>query len=284
MTRALALGIWLLLLPALGAAEPLVIELPPRANPPSCSITVGHVGKISGGTVHSRAKVGRIDLAEIGPKESTAVISRRQVEFRLRLAGYDEADFVVVGSERTTAHVVRRPIPADDVVAAAKTELLIRLNYPSADIAVTTLQNPSVKLPEVAAEDDVQMIAVPHAGTVSLGRTQMDVSILVRGETRLSLPVFFETKLLASAPAIQRVGAVELKVPEVGKVVIVKLRQRVKMFAQIGDLRVETVGEAMQDGKFGQSIRVLNIDSKKTISARVTGPETVEVELAGGGS
>jgi flagella basal body P-ring formation protein FlgA len=48
-----------------------------------------------------------------------------------------------------------------------------------------------------------------------------------------------------------------------------------------GGLKVAAVGEAQQVGKLGQTILVQNIDSKKMVSARVTGPATVEVDLGG---
>ena len=101
MTRALSLGIVLILLPALRAAEPLVVELPARVSVNTRAVTVASVCKITGGSAHGRAKLGRIDLAEIGHRDSSVNISRRLVEYRLRLAGYEDDDFIVLGAERT---------------------------------------------------------------------------------------------------------------------------------------------------------------------------------------
>jgi flagella basal body P-ring formation protein FlgA len=46
-------------------------------------------------------------------------------------------------------------------------------------------------------------------------------------------------------------------------------------------LTVKVAGEAMQEGRLGQTILVQNVDSKKSIMAKVTGPSTVEVDIGG---
>ena len=40
-------------------------------------------------------------------------------------------------------------------------------------------------------------------------------------------------------------------------------------------------GEALQEGRLGQTIQVQNVDSKKTLLARVVGPGLVEIDLGG---
>jgi hypothetical protein len=59
---------------------------------------------------------------------------------------------------------------------------------------------------------------------------------------------------------------------------VVKTRDRVRLLAHVGPVNVVVAGEALQDGRMGQSIRVRNIDSNKIILGRVTGPGLVEVE------
>lgn len=62
---------------------------------------------------------------------------------------------------------------------------------------------------------------------------------------------------------------------------IIKARQVVKMLVPLGNVNVVARGEAMQEGKMGQVIRVQNVDSKKVVTGRVTGPDTVEVDPGG---
>jgi flagella basal body P-ring formation protein FlgA len=53
--------------------------------------------------------------------------------------------------------------------------------------------------------------------------------------------------------------------------------ETVTIIAQSGGLRVTALGQAKEDGALGQTISVVNRDSKKTISAKVIGPGQVEV-------
>jgi flagella basal body P-ring formation protein FlgA len=51
----------------------------------------------------------------------------------------------------------------------------------------------------------------------------------------------------------------------------------VSITAQSGGLKVTALGQARENGALGQTISVINLDSKKTISAVVAGPGQVEV-------
>jgi flagella basal body P-ring formation protein FlgA len=51
----------------------------------------------------------------------------------------------------------------------------------------------------------------------------------------------------------------------------------VTIIAQSGGMRITATGQARQDGGLGQTISVVNQDSKKTIPAKVIGPGMVEV-------
>jgi flagella basal body P-ring formation protein FlgA len=58
---------------------------------------------------------------------------------------------------------------------------------------------------------------------------------------------------------------------------MVKKGEVVTIVAQGGGLKITALGQARQDGALGQTITVLNQDSKKNISAKVIGPSMVEV-------
>lgn len=57
-----------------------------------------------------------------------------------------------------------------------------------------------------------------------------------------------------------------------------KVRDQVRLVAKIGPVRVTALGEALQEGRVGQTIRVRNIDSNKIVSGRVVDRNIVEVE------
>jgi flagella basal body P-ring formation protein FlgA len=60
--------------------------------------------------------------------------------------------------------------------------------------------------------------------------------------------------------------------------VVIHPRDNIKLVALVGNLRVTVTGEAQQDGKLGQMIRVRNTDSGKVVVGRVLDRSTVEVE------
>jgi flagella basal body P-ring formation protein FlgA len=63
-----------------------------------------------------------------------------------------------------------------------------------------------------------------------------------------------------------------------GGPVLIHIRDGVKIMAKVGHLRVTAQGEALQDGKAGQTIRVRNISSKAVITGRVVDKAVVEID------
>jgi flagella basal body P-ring formation protein FlgA len=61
------------------------------------------------------------------------------------------------------------------------------------------------------------------------------------------------------------------------KTFMVTKGETVTIIAQSGGLKVTALGQAKESGALGQTIAVINMDSKKSISARVIGPGQVEV-------
>lgn len=56
---------------------------------------------------------------------------------------------------------------------------------------------------------------------------------------------------------------------------LVKRGDRVRLLAQSGTVSIETVAKALDSGALGDIIRVINLDSRRTISAKVAGKGTV---------
>lgn len=245
------------------AADPVVVHLHERAAVGRAVVTVGDVAQLTGGTPEQRDRVARLDLLGLTVRDTAAGVNRRQVEFRLRLAG---ADASVSGAERVAVTVNRRPVTADEVVAAARAELLKWL--PGA--AVEPVLPVAVKLPEVPAAEPLTIAARPHADPAGAKRVQMDVTVSAAGEKLLAFPVHLLVNP-AAGPAVAAPAAE----------VAVKPRQRVTLLVRIGELRVTAVGETQQEGRVGQTVRVQNVDSGKVLSGRVTGPAAVEIDLGG---
>jgi flagella basal body P-ring formation protein FlgA len=62
--------------------------------------------------------------------------------------------------------------------------------------------------------------------------------------------------------------------------VVVARGSRVTMQVRYGALTVTAGGRALEDGAMGAVIRVVNVDSSRTVEAVVTGPNQVAVDPA----
>lgn len=285
MNRLLPL-LLLLLAPGLAhAAGPVVVTVREQAAVGTAAVTVGDVAAVTGGDPAARDRVSRLDLAELRARDPGLTLSRRAVEYRVRLAGFDPAEVVVAGADRVTVAPARRPVTPDEVLAVARAELLRRLPGPAEAEPVAPVV---VRLPDVPVGETPLIAAVPHARTVGPGRNQMDVTISCGGEKLLALGVLFEVKAASAGAVVPPAGGV---LPAGGFApvapatrpaaaeIVVKPRDRVTMVVKLGASTVSAVGEAQQGGAVGQVISVQNVDSKKILTARVTGPGTVEVDL-----
>ncbi len=76
----------------------------------------------------------------------------------------------------------------------------------------------------------------------------------------------------------QTLTAEDLDQPAGGDEVVIKTRDSVKLIAVIGSLRLIASGEALEDGKIGQIIRIRNTESNRVVSGRVMARGTVEVD------
>ena len=272
------------------AADPVTVELAGTATVGKSVVTVGDVALVSGGDADTRARVARIDLAELKAREPGVTVGRRAVEYRLVLAGFEPAAVRVTGAERATVTVARRAVTLEEVTAAARAEVLRPFTNPAEAVAVELAVPVVVKLPEVPADERAVITARPRGRPGATGRVQVDMAVAVGGETLLSFAVHLEVRPVGRpGAAVVPAGGVVPPVPLVAAggtqfasaELMIRPRQRVEMRVTSGGLTVTAAGEAQQAGKLGQIILVQNVDSKKTVSARVTGPGAVEVDLGG---
>src|SRR5262249_32228287 len=60
---------------------------------------------------------------------------------------------------------------------------------------------------------------------------------------------------------------------------VIKRRDQTRMVARVGSLNVSATGEALQDGRMGETIRLRNIDSNTIVQGKITGPGEVEISF-----
>ena len=269
---------------AVRAADPVTIELTATVAVGKSIVTVGDIALISGGDATVRDRVARTDVAELKARDSGVSVGRRAIEYRLILAGFEPGQIRMTGAERAAVTATRRTVTVEEVALAVRGELARQV--PGADAAAIELAVPiAVKLPEVLANERLTITARPHGRLPATGRVQMDTTIFANGEPLLGFPVHLNLRATGAEPVVVPAGAVGARQPAGAPVdpnaILIQPRQRVEMLANGGGFKVTAIGEAQQAGRLGQTIPVQNVDSKRTVYARVTGPGTVEVDIGG---
>jgi flagella basal body P-ring formation protein FlgA len=133
----------------------------------------------------------------------------------------------------------------------------------------------------ITASVDLQMSALVAARDLPRGH------IISEGDLSESLVPFSHAKgaLKEVSQAVGQTLKVSLRTGspvrdrDLVQTSLVKKGETVTIIAQSGGLKVTALGQAKQDGALGQTIGVINQDSKKTISAKVIGPGMVEVKF-----
>ena len=90
-----------------------------------------------------------------------------------------------------------------------------------------------------------------------------------------------EDDLVGMSPRRVLGSDVPVRLGDLRPPVVVGRGQRVTMNVRYGVLSVTATGRSLEDGAMGQFIRVVNIDSNRTVEALVTGPNQVAVDPAG---
>lgn len=253
-------------------------------------------------TIKRRQVEFRLRLADLpagafrlsGEGETVAVAVRRQLsteavvkaakEAALKRLPWPEADLSI-----RLVQPVTIPLPA----VADAAEITFRVEPHSAnvspgrvqmDVTVYVAGEKKLMLPVYFDVRVIQPVVIARKG---LGRGDTltdDTTITDRRATDPTAKVpppdaVMNRKLKRPLAAGQVVQAADVEdLPGAVSAVLVKARQPVKMVVRSGTLTVTAGGEALQDGKLDDRVRVQNTESKKVIVGRVTGPGTVDVE------
>ncbi len=276
------------------AHDRIIIRLRPHITTRSQLIHMKDIADIhtKDHTIHKR--IADIDIAEFTAKDTHLLITKKHVFYRLQVAQLLPSDFILIGSDDVKVYLQRRILRPEEIVQVAKDSLLQSLPYPADTVEVELAIPVHVALPEVAADDQIRISARPHIPP-RLGRVQMDVTVYVNDRSIISLAMYFNVRFRSSSMIMQSsavggsASSSPVTHPSTGSGAafessrssdaIIRPGQRVTLVVQSGALRVTAIGEALEHGRFGQVIRVQNVDSKKVLFGRVAGPGTVEVDL-----
>ena len=106
-----------------------------------------------------------------------------------------------------------------------------------------------------------------------------DVEIIRAREDRISRDVVTDpARLIGTTPRTRLRAGEPVRDTDTRPPVLVARNSTVTIVLQTGYLKLTAQGKAVEDGAKGDTIRVTNLQSKKTIEATVTGPDFVTVQ------
>jgi len=330
---SLALEVSLGILPAtdeqaLGAegdSGVVIVSVRPAVKVSLPQVFVRDVAACAGGSAKIREQIAKLDLADLPLEGQATTILREQIYYRILIGGIDPKQFRVQGASHVQVELARYLVTEEDVLEAAKALVRERLPEAAEDVHIQLAQPVRGLMVVPSTRARVHFEAQYSSAVLPLGKVRVDVTVVVHGEERGSVPVFLDVRMreqvavcsrriergellskdnvyfdwrtldsfkdylpkaqaqagrrakisLATGQVITR-AEVEAVVAE--NPLLVKQQGIVKMVARLGTFEVVTNGEALQDGRMGQLIRLRNLDSRSIVVGRVVDRSVVEIE------
>ncbi len=253
---------------------PVTISLHSEVVVDDALVTLAYIAKLNGGTEAMRRRLANLDIAEFKLGSAHTAVLREQVRFRLLLAGMTETQFHLSGAQRVIISESDEAATVRKILSAAKRSLLAE--YPGDATQLTLTPKKGVYVPNVQLRqgERVQFEARVKGPVPHVGSARLEIALVVSGKVREVVPVTFEI----DAPQIATVGGKDksairpalFTVPvSENRDFLIRSKDNVKIVAYIGSARIEALGEAQQDGRLGEIIRVRNVESNRVVHGRV---------------
>jgi hypothetical protein len=248
----------------------LIIALHPTVTTRERVIRLGAVADLTGGSSSLRRKIAELDLAEVAAGNSPLTIGSEQVSFRLQIAGVEPRAFRIEGRQ-VVATPAAQDVTEEGLFAAAAQQVRGRLPKFADNVSIVLAQPVSVPELKIAPRDRIRLVGELAPASNPLGLTRVPVAVIHNGERAATVPVILNISY------VQRASAAEVDA-EADNPILVKSHDMVRLVAKIGAIRVIALGEALQEGRRGEVIRVRNADSGNMVAGRIADAAVVEVE------
>jgi hypothetical protein len=176
---------------------------------------------------------------------------------------------VVIVALRPAAVVQRGLVKVGDVADVQGGTAALRNKIAQLDLAVLTAVEPATALPRDQVSYRVQLAGIGARDFRMTGASQAVVRLERAGA---------KADNVVQASYVEPAGDASATTVPKEQPTLVKARDMVRLLARVGSFRVTALGEAQQDGRAGQLIRVRNVDSNRIISGRVVDQRVVEVD------
>ena len=298
-----------------GREDPLQVYLPRTRIVSESRLTLGAIGVIRGGDTAARAKVAAISMGRSPFSSEAMVIDRRTVLGRLASSGLTANKIRLTGARQVTITRNEELFPSKKLLAAARDYLTRNRPGPEGSGWRLVRKVPDLVVPATENTDlKVRQLPDKTKGYVKLEVSAVSESKKL-GSREILFKVTYPHRFAVTKKAIRAGEAVtsdnaELRTenrdypPDAGWMppfgmhvwrdlrpgmllkdsllrpkqaqLIVRRNQLVTMIVRGQGFRIVCKGQALQEGRSGDFIRVRNIDSKRIVVAKVCYDGTVE--------
>jgi flagellar basal body P-ring formation protein FlgA len=300
-------------------SAPIVVTIPETVAIDDADVILGHLAQVTGADKHLTQQLQAVKIGRGPVVGHSRTISRDYILLRLRQAGYDPALMTINGAEKITLSRRAVKISAEDLEMMVRAYIAANPPFSGAEMTITAVRIPGdVMLPTGDIQHEIHYLQQSRPSgtlplTISFSKNghlikrltatasimlMKDVPVTRRPIARYQLiqaeDLMMQAMDVADLPAntvfsfeaIQGMRArrtirprTVLRKDQLEYPPAVQKGDRVIIIAASGGLRITTLGEVQHTGKVGDRIRVVNLDSNKTLFARVIDSRTVQVEF-----
>lgn len=301
------------------ATGPISISILDKVEIDSASVVLGQLARVTGADQDLTRQLEGVMIGRAPLAGNSRTISRDYVLLRLRQSGYDPAFLTIKAPEKITLSRRAVKISAADLEMMVRAYITANPPFTGADMTIRSVRIPGdVMLPTGDVQHEIQYLPQSQAsGTLPVNiffsidgnlikRLMVTVNIMLMKDvpvTRRPIAryhliqaedLMMQTMDVSDLPANAVFAFEDVKGQRARRSIgprtvlrqdqlefppAVKKGDRVLIVAESGGLRITTTGEVKNPGKVGDRVKVENLDSNKTLFARVIDARTVQVEF-----
>jgi len=306
-------------LPAGAVAGQLTMTLPEQVEVDSAEVVLGHLAVLTGADAALIRQLQDIALGRAPSPGNSRTISRNYIALRLRQSGVDPDTIRINAPDKVTLVRRAVNISAADLEMLVREYVAAHPPFSGAAMTITGVRVPGdITLPTGDVQHELQFLPQSRpSGTLPVNiffnidgvlvkRVMATVNVVLMKDVPVTKhpiaryqmiqadDLMMQTMDMTDLPANTVLSFEEIKGQRarrnIGPQTVLRTDQfefppavrrgdRVIILAESAGLRITALGEVQNAAKVGERVRVVNLDSDKTLLARVVDARTVRVEF-----
>ncbi len=187
------------------AREPIVIRLEDTARVPDRLVLLDDVAELTGGAELLRKRFAKLDLAAAPAPGQKTRITKKQVLYRLLLAGYSRSLFLLEGPDSVTVELAKYTVTVEQMVQAAIEAVRSLLPSDLSDAAIRVLREPDRAVELAGAlPEEVRIAPVLNTFLRPSGQMLVPIDVYLRGKLFTRQYVSLSVQVYESVPIAVR--------------------------------------------------------------------------------